>query len=94
MSEADDPNQPTEGSPQPPSEEELRARIEQQLRTVRVQDLLLESVVSVLNLAARRIAKEDERDLEQGLMDAPWPPVYPKQPHEPPRVAPSRAKAD
>jgi hypothetical protein len=65
MSEADDSSQPTEGSPQPPSEEELRARIEQQLRTVRVQDLLLESVVSVLNLAARRIAKEDERDLEQ-----------------------------
>jgi len=25
-------------------------------------------------------------------MDAPWPPVYPKQPNEPPRVAPSRAK--
>jgi hypothetical protein len=65
MSEADDSSQPTEGSPQPPSEEEIRARIEQQLRTVRVQDLLLESVVSVLNLAARRIAKEDERDLEQ-----------------------------
>jgi hypothetical protein len=32
------------------------------------------------------------RDLADGLMDAPWPPVYPKQPHEPPRVAPSRAK--
>jgi hypothetical protein len=30
-----------------------------------------------------------------GLMDVPWPPVYPKQPGEPPRVAPSRArKAD
>jgi len=27
------------------------------------------------------------------LGDAPWPPVYPKQPFEPPRVAPSRAKA-
>ncbi len=26
--------------------------------------------------------------------DAPWPPVYPKQPYEPPRVSPSRAKAD
>jgi len=26
--------------------------------------------------------------------DAPWPPVYPKQPFEPPRVAPSRAKKD
>ena len=33
------------------------------------------------------------RDLEDGLMDAPWPPVYPKQPFEPPRVAPSRAAA-
>jgi hypothetical protein len=57
--------QPTEGQAQP-SEEEMRQRIEEQLRKVRVQDLLLESVVSVLNLAARRIAKEDERDLEQG----------------------------
>ncbi len=27
--------------------------------------MLLESVVSVINLTARRIAKEDERDLEQ-----------------------------
>jgi DNA ligase D len=32
------------------------------------------------------------RDLADGLLDAPWPPVYPKMPHEPPRVAPSRAK--
>jgi DNA ligase D len=35
-----------------------------------------------------------QRDLDDGLMDAPWPPVYPKQPLEPPRVAPSRAKKD
>jgi DNA ligase D len=34
-----------------------------------------------------------ERDMAAGLMDAPWPPVYPKQPNEPPRVAPSRARA-
>jgi DNA ligase D len=33
-----------------------------------------------------------ERDLASGLMDAPWPPVYPKMPGEPPRVSPSRAK--
>ena len=32
------------------------------------------------------------RDRARGLLDAPWPPVYPKQPGEPPRVAPSRAK--
>jgi DNA ligase D len=34
------------------------------------------------------------RDRESGLMDAPWPPVYPKQPDEPPRVSRSRAKKD
>src|SRR5438067_894000 len=33
-----------------------------------------------------------ERDMAAGLVDAPWPPVYPKMPGEPPRVAPSRAK--
>ncbi len=32
------------------------------------------------------------KDMDAGMMDAPWPPVYPKQPNEPPRVAPSRAK--
>ncbi|MEA2169979.1 MAG: hypothetical protein QOF76_3279 [Solirubrobacteraceae bacterium] len=33
-----------------------------------------------------------ERDRASGLHDAPWPPVYPKMPDEPPRVAPSRAR--
>jgi DNA ligase D len=33
-----------------------------------------------------------ERDMANGLVDAPWPPVYPKMPGEPPRVAPSRAR--
>ncbi|HET9727770.1 MAG TPA: non-homologous end-joining DNA ligase [Acidimicrobiia bacterium] len=33
-----------------------------------------------------------ERDRAAGLTDAPWPPVYPKMPGEPPRVAPSRAR--
>jgi len=32
------------------------------------------------------------RDRADGLADAPWPPVYPKMPGEPPRVAPSRAR--
>jgi DNA ligase D len=35
-----------------------------------------------------------ERDRENGLPDAPWPPVYPKQPGELRRVAPSRARKD
>jgi DNA ligase D-like protein (predicted polymerase) len=33
------------------------------------------------------------RDMAAGLMDAPWPPVYPKMPNEPARVAPSRARS-
>ena len=35
-----------------------------------------------------------ERDRANGLQDAPWPPVYPKMPGEPPRVAPSRARKE
>jgi DNA ligase D len=34
------------------------------------------------------------RDRKNGLPDAPWPPVYPKMPGEPPRVAPSRARKE
>src|SRR3954469_1643698 len=35
-----------------------------------------------------------ERDRANGLHAAPWPPVFPKQPDEPPRVAPSRARRE
>jgi DNA ligase D len=43
-----------------------------------------QSLQPLLDMAAR--------DRENGLRDAPWPPEYPKQPDEPMRVAPSRAK--
>ena len=33
-----------------------------------------------------------ERQERDGLGDAAWPPQFPKQPGEPPRVQPSRAK--
>jgi hypothetical protein len=54
-------------SPGPTSqeEEELRRRLEQELRKLRVQDVLLQSVVSLINLTSRRIAKPDEQDLDQ-----------------------------
>jgi hypothetical protein len=42
-----------------------REMLEQQMREVRVEDLLTQTVASVLNLSARRIVKEDEIDLEQ-----------------------------
>ncbi|HEU4980371.1 MAG TPA: hypothetical protein VFT14_04075 [Solirubrobacterales bacterium] len=55
---------PGSGAEQP-SEEELRAQLEEEIKRVRVEDVVLQSVVSILNLSARRIAKDDERDLEQ-----------------------------
>jgi hypothetical protein len=61
--EPQQPQQPTgEGQP---TEEEMRAQLEEEIRKVRVEDVVLQSVVSILNLSARRIAKDDERDLEQ-----------------------------
>ncbi|MGH2924028.1 MAG: hypothetical protein ACRDKH_08375, partial [Solirubrobacterales bacterium] len=38
---------------------------EEQIRKLTVDDLVLQSAVSILNLTARRIAKDDERDLAQ-----------------------------
>jgi hypothetical protein len=57
--------EPDNPAAEAPSDEELQRRLEEQIKKVRVQDLLLESVASILNLSARRIGKEDERDLEQ-----------------------------
>lgn len=52
------------GAPPPltPEEQEM---LEQQMSEIRVEDLLTQTVASVLNLSARRIVKEDEVDLEQ-----------------------------
>ena len=57
------------GGPDPeqltPEQEQMLRQMEEEMRRVRVQDLVAQSVVSIINLAYRRIAKEDERDLEQ-----------------------------
>jgi len=53
------------GTGEQPSEEELRAQLEEEIKKVRVEDVVLQSLVSILNLTARRIAKDDERDLDQ-----------------------------
>jgi hypothetical protein len=53
----------------PPTEEELRAAYEAELKRVRVEDVLVQTVVSLVNLAGRKAGlapgTEDERDLEQ-----------------------------
>src|SRR4029079_4426576 len=67
QSVADEEQQASEGQPSAGqrSEDELRAQLEDEIRRVRVEDVILQSVVSILNLSARRIAKDDERDLAQ-----------------------------
>ena len=60
--------QGAEGAPEEgeaPSEEERRAQLEEEIRKVRIEDVVLQSAVSILNLSARRIAIDEERDLEQ-----------------------------
>ncbi len=52
-----------------PTEEELRAAYEDELKRVRVDDVIVQTVVSLVNLGGRRAGlapgTEDERDLEQ-----------------------------
>lgn len=70
MSEGTDPTQPPQGPPGPeqelsPEQEQMLRQMEEEMGRVRVQDLVAQSVVSILNLSARRILKDDERDLTQ-----------------------------
>jgi hypothetical protein len=66
----------TEGGPtgagRPPTEEELRAAMEEELRRLRVQDVLLQTVVTLVNLGGRRLGlapeAKEERDLEQARL--------------------------
>ena len=57
----------------PPSEEELRAAYEAELKRLKVGDVLLQTAVSLINLAGRRAGlapdSQDERDIDQ-LRDA------------------------
>lgn len=59
-----DPAAADPGGP-PPLTDEEREMLEAQMKEIRVEDLLTQTVASVLNLSARRIVKEDEVDLEQ-----------------------------
>ncbi len=66
MSQQDIPGGP-EGPP--PTEEELRAAYEAELKQLRVEDVVIQTIVSLLNLGGRKAGlapgTEDERDLDQ-----------------------------
>jgi hypothetical protein len=52
-----------------PSEDELRAAYEAEIKKIRIEQILLEQVVSIINLGMRRTGlapgTEDERDVDQ-----------------------------
>lgn len=54
------------------SEEELRARLEEELRRITVRDVLLQTVVSLVNIGGQRLGlapgAEDVRDLDQARL--------------------------
>jgi hypothetical protein len=56
-------------SEQQPTEEELRAAYEAEIKKIRIEQVLLENVVSLVNVGMRRTGlapgTEDERDAEQ-----------------------------
>ena len=61
---------PPYGQPQgQPSEEELRAAYEAEIKKLRVEDVVIQTVVTLVNLGGRKAGlapgTEDERDLEQ-----------------------------
>ena len=55
-------------SEQQPSEEELRAALEEQMKKISVTDVLLQTVVTLVNLSGRRLTVEEEKDLEQAKL--------------------------
>lgn len=68
MSTGDTQQDPT-GGRIPASEEELRAAYEAEIKKIRVEQVLLENIVTMVNLGMRRTGlapgTEDERDLPQ-----------------------------
>jgi hypothetical protein len=55
-------------APREPSEEELRAALEEQMKRITVKDVLLQTVITLVNLSARKLGlagDEKEKDLDQ-----------------------------
>jgi hypothetical protein len=69
MSDQDQPPMPLGPDGEPMTEEELAAAYEEQIKQLRVEDVVLQTIVSLLNLGGRKAGlapgTEDERDLGQ-----------------------------
>jgi hypothetical protein len=56
-----------EDAPQQPSDEELMKQLEEELKKLRVSDLLVQTLYTVSSLGYRKLSDED-RDLEQARL--------------------------
>lgn len=69
MTDADPTATATGPAGREPTEEELRAALEEELKRIRVSDVLIQTVVTLINLAGRRLGlapgSADELDLVQ-----------------------------
>jgi hypothetical protein len=54
-------------APTPPSDDELVAQLEEELKKLKVADLLVQTLYTVSSLGYRRLSEED-RDLEQARL--------------------------
>jgi hypothetical protein len=56
--------------PREPTEEELRAALEEQMRRITVKDVLLQTVVTLVNLSARKLGlgEGEDKDLDQARL--------------------------
>jgi predicted nucleic acid-binding protein len=57
----------TEAQPPPPSDEELVQRLEEELRKLKVSDLLVQTLYTLSSLGYRKLSAED-RDLDQARL--------------------------
>jgi len=56
------------GEPGQPTEEELRAALEEQMKKITVKDVLLQTVITLINVSARKLGlagEESEKDLAE-----------------------------
>jgi hypothetical protein len=62
-----EPEQPAEEPTSKPSDEELMRQVEEELRKLRVTDLLVQTLYTVSSLGYRKLSEED-RDLDQAKL--------------------------
>ena len=68
---------------QPPSEEELRAALEEEMKRIRVEDVLVQTAVTLVNVAGRKLGDGDLEQSKLGIEGArALLPLLPDEPRQ------------